>query len=69
MQNFRYFWRIEFVTPLELAFIPVPVHLTTLCRPGVHFYCDVNFDPFAYMHEDNKTYGLLLILCSPAVPT
>jgi len=23
----------------------------------VRFHCDVNFDPFVYMHENNKTYG------------
>jgi len=29
-------------------------------EPAVHFYCDVNFDPFAYMHENNKTYGFTI---------
>jgi alpha 1,2-mannosyltransferase len=26
-------------------------------EPDVHFHCDVNIDPFVYMHENNKTYG------------
>jgi hypothetical protein len=29
-------------------------------RPHVHFHCDVNFDPFTYLRENNKTYGLFL---------
>jgi len=33
-----------------------------LVEPGVHFYCDVNFDPFVFMHENNKTYGLAVAL-------
>lgn len=31
-------------------------------EPGVHFQCDVNFDPFVYMHENNKTYGFTITL-------
>ncbi|KAF8496003.1 glycosyltransferase family 15 protein [Russula emetica] len=31
-------------------------------EPGVHFYCDVNIDPFVYMHENNKTYGFTITL-------
>ena len=31
-----------------------------LCRPNVHFHCDINYDPFVYMHENNKTYGSFL---------
>ena len=27
------------------------------CRPHVKFHCDVNFDPFTYLRENNKTYG------------
>ena len=34
--------------------------MITLFRPGVHFHCDVNFDPFVYMHENNKIYGSFL---------
>ena len=26
-------------------------------EPDVHFHCDVNFDPFLYMEDHNKTYG------------
>ncbi|KAI0266642.1 nucleotide-diphospho-sugar transferase [Russula aff. rugulosa BPL654] len=29
-------------------------------EPDVHFYCDVNFDPFVYMQENNKLYGFTI---------
>ncbi|KAF9002117.1 glycosyltransferase family 15 protein [Cyathus striatus] len=28
-------------------------------EPDVHFYCDVNFDPFLYMEQNNKTYEFM----------
>ena len=31
-----------------------------LSRPHAHFHCDVTFDPFTYLRENNKTYGLFL---------
>ena len=31
----------------------------TLKRPDVHFHCDILFDPFRYMEENNKVYGSL----------
>ncbi|KAI0249097.1 glycosyltransferase family 15 protein [Lactifluus subvellereus] len=31
-------------------------------EPNVHFYCDMNFDPFVFMHENNKTYGFTITL-------
>lgn len=42
---------------LALGLPTHPAHLFAH-RPGVHFHCDLNFDPFAFMHENNKTYGL-----------
>jgi hypothetical protein len=26
----------------------------------VHFHCDIDFDPFTYLRENNKTYGSFL---------
>ena len=26
-------------------------------RPDVHFFCNVDFDPFLYMEDNNKVYG------------
>lgn len=38
-----------------------PTHnYVILCRPHVRFHCDVNFDPFTYLRENNKTYGPFL---------
>jgi len=31
-------------------------------EPDVRYHCDVNFDPFAYLHENNKTYGFTIAL-------
>jgi len=49
-------------SPFELLF--TPVHRTSF-RPGVHFHCDINFDPFVYMHENNKTYGSCFLMPCP----
>ena len=26
-------------------------------EPSVEFYCDIDYDPFLYMQENNKKYG------------
>ncbi|ODA78392.1 hypothetical protein RJ55_05773 [Drechmeria coniospora] len=31
-------------------------------EPKVHFFCDVDYDVFAYMHDNNKTYGFTVNL-------
>lgn len=40
-------------------------------EPHVHFHCDVDFDPFTYLRENNKTYGFTLSLYDyqPTLPT
>ena len=30
----------------------------TICRPWVHFHCDIPSDPFLFMQNHNKTYGM-----------
>jgi len=37
-------------------------------RPAVHFPCNINFDPFTYLRENNKTYGPLLSYLSHPAP-
>jgi hypothetical protein len=32
------------------------------CRPDVHFHCDIEFDPFLFMQDNNKTYGFTIAL-------
>lgn len=31
-------------------------------EPKVHFFCDVDYDVFRYMHDNNKTYGFTINL-------
>ncbi|KAJ6438627.1 alpha-1,2 mannosyltransferase KTR1 [Purpureocillium lavendulum] len=31
-------------------------------EPKVHFFCDVDYDVFAYMYDNNKTYGFTITL-------
>ncbi|KAI0086054.1 glycosyltransferase family 15 protein [Irpex rosettiformis] len=31
-------------------------------RPDVHFHCDVNYDPFVYMEENDKTYSFTITM-------
>ncbi|KAH6686270.1 putative alpha-1, 2-mannosyltransferase [Plectosphaerella plurivora] len=31
-------------------------------EPSVHFFCDVDYDVFRYMHDNNKTYGFTINL-------
>ncbi|PFH54344.1 glycosyltransferase family 15 protein [Amanita thiersii Skay4041] len=31
-------------------------------RPGVQYFCDLNYDPFVFMEENNKVYGFTISL-------
>ncbi|KAF5376838.1 hypothetical protein D9757_008886 [Collybiopsis confluens] len=31
-------------------------------EPNVHFHCDIRFDPFLYMEENNKVYGFTITM-------
>jgi len=31
-------------------------------EPGVHFHCDIDFDPFLYMQNEGKVYGFTITL-------
>ncbi|KAL8684591.1 MAG: hypothetical protein Q9224_006251, partial [Gallowayella concinna] len=35
-------------------------------EPKVHFFCDVDYDVFRYMHDHNKTYGFTINLYDDA---
>lgn len=39
-----------------------------LSRPGVHLHCDVNYDPFVYLHENNIVYGSFLSCLIHRIP-
>lgn len=32
--------------------------LKGIFRPDVHFHCDIDFDPFLYMEDNGKVYGV-----------
>jgi hypothetical protein len=51
-------------SPFHTNHIHPCAHLI-LCRPHVHFHCDVDFDPFTYLRENNKTYGSFLTHTAP----
>ncbi|KAI4087523.1 MAG: hypothetical protein LQ344_006718 [Seirophora lacunosa] len=40
-------------------------------EPNVHFFCDVDYDVFRYMHDHNKTYGFTINLydAPQSIPT
>ena len=40
-----------------------------LSRPGVHLHCDVNYDPFVYLHKNNIIYGSFLSCLIDRTPT
>ncbi len=35
--------------------------------PAIHFPCNIDFDPFTYLRENDKTYGSLLSYLSHPV--
>lgn len=60
LKDFKYYWRMEYVSdasgfslrsdgPLTVVRLPL--------RPDVRFFCDLNFDPFLLMQDQNKVYG------------
>ena len=56
LQPYRYYWRIQFVVLLAISLHPADV----IFRPGGKYFCNLYNDPFAFMQENNKTYGLSL---------
>jgi hypothetical protein len=36
--------------------------MLTQSRPDVEFFCDIEFDPFLFMEDNNKTYGFTISL-------
>ena len=56
--NYRYYWRVEYA-PFRLLYSGCSD--TTPRRPGVSFHCDINFDPFLFMQDNNKIYGQFLL--------
>lgn len=59
MQKYKWYWRVEYVVLTPRG--PIG-SLKRTFRPDVHFHCDVDFDPFLYMEDNNKVYGVFFRL-------
>jgi alpha 1,2-mannosyltransferase len=46
----------------ENQFVLVQTEINTITRPDVHYHCDIDFDPFLFMQDSNKTYGFTIAL-------
>ena len=40
------------------------VLICMLARPGVRYFCDLDYDPFVYMEENDKIYGSYMLSAS-----
>jgi alpha 1,2-mannosyltransferase len=54
VEKYRWYWRIEYVH-FSVTSKRSPT-LNYVPRPDVHFHCNINFDPFLFMEENNKIY-------------
>lgn len=56
LKDVRWYWRVEpkvqYVTPPKKT----SHHLTNPCS----FFCDIDYDVFKYMEDNNKTYGFVI---------
>ncbi|KAG9318504.1 glycolipid 2-alpha-mannosyltransferase-domain-containing protein [Chiua virens] len=58
LQKYRYYWRVEYVLSSEgFAWID-----DLCCRPDIKFFCDVDYDPFLLMQDQQKVYGFTISL-------
>jgi alpha 1,2-mannosyltransferase len=59
LKPYRWYWRVEYVR-VPKAWTSA-AHLA-YARPDVDFTCDIQYDPFVFMEQNNKTYGALCFL-------
>jgi alpha 1,2-mannosyltransferase len=59
LKPYRWYWRVEYVRVLKAW--TSSAHLA-YARPDVDFTCDIQYDPFVFMEQNNKTYGALRFL-------
>ena len=52
LEKYDFYWRVEPCTPLSIAL--VDRGLVT------EYYCDLYYDPFKFMRENNKKYGWVM---------
>lgn len=58
----QYYWRVEYVLNRARAYFSARDIFIHLNRPDVKFFCDLDYDPFLLMEEQNKMYGTLYLL-------
>lgn len=54
LKNYKYYWRVEYVPIYLLSCLS---HLRHLCRPEVKFFCNLDYDPFLFMQDNDKVYS------------
>ncbi|KXN89248.1 Glycolipid 2-alpha-mannosyltransferase 1 [Leucoagaricus sp. SymC.cos] len=61
LKPYRYYWRfvIDFITVLVLT---LNLCLLNRVEPDIKFFCDIDYDPFVYMEDNNKVYGFTISL-------
>ena len=52
MQKYDFYWRVE----------PCLSLLSSTLMIDTEYYCDLYYDPFTFMRENNKTYGWVMSL-------
>src|ERR1700744_325382 len=56
LKDLKYYWRVECSFPSTTIY---HIRLTTSNRPDISYFCDLDYDPFLLMQDENKVYGLL----------
>lgn len=52
MQKYDYYWRVE----------PCESQLSLFLNVDTEHYCDLYYDPFKFMRDNNKKYGWVMAL-------
>lgn len=47
---------------------PCPINLKRCNRPGVSYFCDMDYDPFLMMQDEGKVYGMSILSLPPFRP-
>lgn len=64
LYSFRHAFPKQFLSRVEYALLPMfsSHHQFALSRPDVTFFCDIDYDPFLIMQDQNKLYGFTISL-------
>lgn len=61
LASYDYYWYVR-VWMIDANFHSNIVDWKRRVEPGVHFYCDLDYDPFLFMQENGKEYGFTITL-------